>query len=242
MRLARWTWPSRRRTDTPAAGEPPVHLGWQRLRAALRGAQVTPGLIDDGFHRRVGGAGSRRPTPAATVGLLDRYFHGEAREELAEGRFLCHRAGDGQGARQIVARLSHILPELRMLTLATEGDGLVLRCVGAHVVIDPDEVEEQHLSAGTTDYVQRTVTVEALVVATNRLLHDLGHGFRFLPMNAPGDVNAFLAVDPSGAQVLDSIGFWAEPLKDLVDVARWPRPTRQAEPTLLMTLPRAATA
>ena len=57
-----------------------------------------------------------------------------------------------------------------------------------------------------------------------------GASFRFLPVHAGEDVDAYLAVEPAAAKVLDSVGFWAEPFEDLRDFAGWVRPavTEQA--------------
>jgi len=205
--------------------EGPLHVGWQRVRAALRGAGLMPGLVERSLHARLGPHARVCPTPATVLSLIDEYLSKEARGRVDEGRILVHRAGERTSARQIAARLRRAVPELGMLALSEEGHRgrtrLVLRCMGAHAIVDEEEIETEQLGAGTARWTRRTVTVDALVVAVNELLATLGGPFRFLPMSCPEDANAYLAVDLAGAEVLDSIGFWDEPLDDLDDFASW---------------------
>jgi len=203
--------------------EGPLHVGWQQLRAALRGAAVVPDLVQRSFHARLGPHARLRPTATAVLDLLDGYFQAEGAGRLEEGRWLCHRDGDRDSARQIVARLRTVTPELGLLTFDTASDGqLVLRMAGGCEPVAPEEIEVEHLSCGRSRYIRRTVTVDGLVEAVNRLLARRGIAFRFLPLATPGDVDAYLAVDPRGAEVLDRIGFWDAPLADLQDFAAWP--------------------
>lgn len=207
-------------------GEGPLHVGWQRLRAALRGAGVAPGLVARSFHARLGPHARVCPTRETVIELMDGYCLGEALGRPSEARYLSHRDGERDSARQIVARIRRALPELGMLTLADESRGgtsrLVLRARGVWAVVPTDEVEEEHFRVGQTDYVRRTVTVDGLVEATNQLLAMRDLPVRFLPLNAPDDVDAYLAVDPAAAEVLDRVCFWAAPLDELRGFARWP--------------------
>lgn len=223
---------SRRRTSISAIEElaprreGPLHVGWQRLRAALRGAGLVPDLVRRSFHARLGPHARVRPTPETVFELLDGYMLGDAAGRTSEGRYVAHREGERESARGIVARIRRALPELGMLTLAEESRNgrtqLMLRVVGAHVEVAPDEVELDAWEVGDARYVQRTVSIDGLIEATNELLAMHGVAFRFLPMDAPDDVDAYLAVDEAGAELLDTIQFWAAPLAELRAFARWP--------------------
>ena len=159
--------------------------------------------------------------------LLDGYFRVEGAGRMGEGRYLSSRATERDNARQIVARLAGQLPELGMLTLVEEtlggGDAfLVLRTLGAFAVVPEEALEYERLVTTGAVFVQRFVHVRGLVEAANRLLSERELPFRFLPMASPEDAEAYLAVDQHAAQLLDGIGFWDEPLADLLDHAGWP--------------------
>ncbi len=209
--------------------EGPLHVGWQRVRAALRGAGVVPGLVSRSFHARLGPHARLCPTPEAMLELVDGYLLGEGLGRTSEGRYLSHRDGVRESARRIVARLRAAVPELGMLTLADESAGsrtrLVLRAVGVCAPVPTEEIEVERLEVGQTRYVQRTVTVDGLVEATNELLAVRGLPFRFLPLSTPDDVDAYLAVDRAGAEILEQVRFWAAPLDELRAFARWPEDT-----------------
>lgn len=214
--------------------EGPVHVGWQRLRAAMRGGGVCSDLVRRSFHARLGPRARMCPTPEGIFELLDTYFHGDGCGRVNEGRWLSHVDGERSCARQIVARLRRQVPELGMLTLSDEsepgGQRLMLRMVGGHVEIPPDEVEVEELRVGETVYVRRTVTIDGLVRATNRLLARRGLALRFLPMDAGDDADGYLAVDPAAAEVLDRVSFWSEPLEALRDFAAWDEAAQAAQP------------
>ena len=211
--------------------EGPLHVGWQRLRAAMRGGGVCPDLVCRSFHARLGPRARLCPTPEGVFELLDTYFHGDARGRLGEGRWLSHVDGERACARQIVARLRRQVPELGMLTLSDESTGagrqLMLRMVGGCVAVPLEEVEVEELHVGQTRYVRRTVTVDGLVQATNQLLAMRGASFRFLPVDAGEDVDAYMAAEPAAAKVLDRVGFWAEPLEELHAFAGWVAPVAE---------------
>ncbi len=202
----------------------PLHVGWQQLRAALRGASIAPGLLARSLHPRLGPAARLLPTPKAIVDLLDGYFGSEARGQHDEGRFLVIREDGGLSARKIVARLRQLVPELGPLTLVEEtrrnGTTLVIRTTGAFIEVEPLDVDREMIAPGWT---RRVVTVDALVVAANKLLKFYGEPIRFLPVASEDGVNAYLAVDRDGAEVLDSIYFWGEDLDDLDNFAQWRR-------------------
>ncbi len=215
--------PRKLETVRPSA----VHLGWSRLRAALRGAGLTPSLLGPAFRGRLGSFSTVCPTPAAVLWLLERHFTRLGGDRLHEGRWLSTREEARDSARQIVARLRAAVPELGPLTLAEEHHGgttrLVLRALGGlRAVVSPTEVIEERHEAGGSVYIQRTVTVAALVEATNALLALEGtHAFRFLPIDTPDHAEAWLAVDPAQAELLDAIDLWAAPLEELSATALW---------------------
>jgi hypothetical protein len=194
--------------------EGPLHLGWQRVRAAMRSAGAVPGLFDGVLHGRLGPNARLRPTPRAIVELLDGYL----RAEPDGGHYLSVRESDGETARQIVGRLRAAVPELGPLTLVDEshaGRGtLVLRTAGAHAAIDADEIGIDETRTGRTVWIKRSVTVRAIVDATNALLERLDVPMRMLAIEAPDGVEAFLGVDERGAALLDAVAFWETPVAE----------------------------
>jgi len=176
------------------------------------------------MHPRLGPNARLLPKPGAIVDLLDGYFGGEARGQLDEGRFFVFREGERLSARKIVKRLRQQLPELGPISLVEEtrrnGDRLVIRTTGAFIEVEPLDVDVEVLEPGWT---RRVVTVDSLVVAANKLLKFYGEPIRFLPVASEDGVNAFLAVDRNGAEMLDRIDFWDEPLEDLDNFAQWVR-------------------
>lgn len=186
---------------------------------------MVPDLVRRSFHARLGPHARVCPTRDTMFELIDGYLQGDAFGRVSEGRYVAHRDGARESARGIVSRIRRVVPELGMLTLAEETRGgrtqLLLRVVGAHVVVPEEDVEVEAWTVGDASYVQRTVSVDGLVQATNDLLAVHGLGFRFLPMAAPDDVDAYLAVDVRGAEILDHVGFWAAPLDELRAFAGW---------------------
>lgn len=79
-------------------------------------------------------------------------------------------------------------------------------------------MEDEEVSRGWT---RRTVTVDAIVDATNRLLRFYDEPLRLLPLASPDGVNAFLAADQRAALLLDTVNLWAEPIEDLDRFAAW---------------------
>jgi hypothetical protein len=189
------------------AGEA-LHLGWARLRAALRGCGVAPGLVS-GFRDRVGAHGVSRPEPEAVFAVVDDWFRA-ARDR--RGRYIGVRTTDRESARRILARIAARVPELPVLILADEPAAderaLVLRTFGATV----------RVARGRDG----SVTVDALFEAVNALLSKRGCAFRFLPLDGPDDAIGYLAVDRAGAEMLDGVDLWALPLAELEAFAAWP--------------------
>jgi hypothetical protein len=210
-----------------------LHLGWQRVLAALRGAGLARDLDMQNIREWLGVAAEHAPTQPRVWALLDAYYRGD--DDLAAGgrrrledRFVSHREGDAGAARQIVARISAVLPELGPMVFADERRAgvsrLVLRVVGAHVEVRSEELEDE--LGGSS----RTVTVDGLIAAANALLADHGAAFRFLPIDASNEAAAYVGVDRSGAQMLDAIGMWAPPLGELTEFARWTEAARTTPP------------
>jgi hypothetical protein len=215
---SRSTLPPALRNLTPEL-DGPLHVGWQRIRAALRGAGLAPGLIARSLHARLGPNARLLPTETATIDLLEGYFRVEARGQLAEGRFFMVREEERLTARRIVARLRALFPELGPLALSEERKGrLFLRTTGAFIEIASEAVHEQEVSHG---WVRRTVTVDAIVDAVNRLLRFYDEPLRLLPLASPDGVNAFLAADQRAALLLDTVDLWAEAIEDLDGFAAW---------------------
>jgi hypothetical protein len=197
----------------------PLHVGWQRIRAAFRGAGLASGLVARSLHGRLGPNARLLPTERATMELLEGYFRVDARGQLDEGRFFVVREDERLTARRIVARIRALFPELGPLTLSEERKGrLFLRTTGAFIEITPEAVDQQEVSQG---WVRRTVTIDAIVDAVNRLLRFYDEPLRLLPLASPDGTNAFLAADHRAARLLDTVDLWAEAIEDLDAFAAW---------------------
>lgn len=192
-----------------------MHLGWERLRAAMRAAGVLGDLLDGSLHALLGPHARRRPTPAAVVDMLD----AATRHEPAHTGFVCVRESDGLTARQVVARLRVALPELGPLTLVDERhdgrDRLVLRTFGRFVVVDEAALETERWAAAERTFERRHVTVRALVDAANGLLASIGSPVRLRPLAAPDGVEAYLAVDEEAAAILADVEIWEHRSSDI---------------------------
>ena len=196
------------------------HLGWQRLRAALRGGHLAPGLFGSRFNEKIGPYASYPPTPDLVIDVLEDFFAQSS--SLDEGRFLCWRSADGQTARSIVTALRNALPEAPGLGLidGPDGVGLLLRAGRRIASISPEAIEQQTVA---NDHTLRTVTIDAIVMGTNRLLRAIDSPIRFLPLDSPDDINAFLAVEHRAARRLAEVHLWALSANENDPFASWDR-------------------
>jgi hypothetical protein len=96
----------------------------------------------------------------------------------------------------------------------------VIRTTGAFIEVEALDVDVEVIAPGWT---RRVVTVDALVVAANKLLKFYGEPIRFLPVASDDGVNAYLAVDRDGAEMLDRIYLWDDDLDELDNFAQWVR-------------------
>jgi hypothetical protein len=204
-----------------SASDGPLHVGWHRLKAALRAAGIAPGLWKGSLHPWLGPAATTKPEPPAIQQLLESYLGAGAR--LDEGRLLVHRPAERDSARSVVQRMRALLPELEMLVLADEEHAgrtrLLLRSTGAHAIVAPHHVQREALER--PGWERRTVTVDALVEAVNLLLANKRLDRRFLPLDGADDTAAYLAVDHRAATMLDRVDLWAAPLGELDGFACW---------------------
>lgn len=226
---------STRRISTLPRPYGTVHVGWQRVLAALRGAGLARELDHRTLRSRLGVGAEHAPTRDSVFALLEGYYRGD--DEFTAGsrrrgqdRWIAVLADEAVAARQIVARIAAVLPELGPMAFVEEKrDGvsrLVLRVAGSCAEVDPEEVEEERIGASESIYyARRTVTVDALVAAANDLLAQRGATFRLLPLDGPGNAAAFVAVEPAGAAMLDAVGAWAPPLDQLDEFTAWPSGT-----------------
>jgi len=206
-----------------------AHRGWLDALSSLHLAGLVAALFPGSLPMRLGTAARRPPEPHALTRLLVAYYRGDGDVEaglrrLRADRMAIHRAGDGATARQIVARLRLATPELGPLGLIERSEGeLVLRTHGAESPLDPSLLELERLAIDGVWYERRMVTVRALAAATNALLAARGLRTRFVPLATAQDTEAWAALEPADALVLDAAGLLAEPLDDIRILACWNR-------------------
>lgn len=204
-----------------------VHAGWRTLLSALHTADLALGLFPATLSPRLGPSAERPPEPWALTQLLERYYRGDgdvdtALARLRQDRVVLHREGDRATARQIVARLRLAAPELGPLGLIEETEGeLVLRTSGAQEPLAKELLEDERFEMNGEKYTRRTVTVRALVAATNVLLARRGITRRFVPIAVCEAAECYVAIAPADALVLDASGLLDEPLDEVRALARW---------------------
>lgn len=191
-----------------------IHPSWYQFRETLDAAHVLESMGLERMYEILGRDMLSQPAPGCMVKLLE--GHAEALGEAArlEARFVSHHASNREKAPQIVARFAKAAPELGELTLAREKvpHGTIPVLVGVSSVAALHSVRDEMLGGG---WHHRTVSVDALAEAVNNLLAMQCSSLRFVPLDTPDNVAAFLAVTEPEARVLDQAGLWLEPLDEL---------------------------
>ncbi len=174
---------------------PPVlHLGWQRVRAAFRGA----GLPTDGFLVDTDRSFHRAPGPDDVVDFFQRES-GRASPTWTR----CFVASGDETAGVLVLGFAAMLPELF---------GLHLDVIRGRLVAGELETRVHDLGS--------TVAIDDLARAINRLLDKAGTSTRLLPLDSDHRA-AYLAVSPEQAVRLDGADIFGEALPDLFEFAGW---------------------
>ena len=186
----------------------PLHLGWQRLRAAFRGADLLVDLFSS-QHPDLRCA----PTPESVVGFLTR---GLTNSRHSRARFFVHDEGEARSATHLVECLASEVPELDGLHLDVDRLRLVAGSTAAP--LRPNDVGVDGAREGWGRY---SVTVDGLVRAVNALLDAAGVPERFLPLDCDEGTAAYLAVEPPQAIRLHGADLWGEDLSALFGFAGW---------------------
>jgi hypothetical protein len=206
-----------------------VHPGWVSLLGALHGAGLGTAILTTSLAMRLGAAAKRPPEPSVLTRMLDEYYRGDGNVDVGlvrvrGDRLVLHREGDRATARQIVARLRLALPALGPLGLIEGRDGeLVLRTQGTQEPLSPELLEEERLVIDGAVYSQRTVTVRALVAATNVLLSRRRITHRFVPLTLADGIEGYVALGPADTVLLEAEGLLDEPLDELRTFGCWDR-------------------
>ena len=204
-----------------------VHAGWRTLLSALHTADLALGVSPATLAPRLGSSAQRPPEPSALTQLLERYYRGDGDVDtglarLRHDRVVLHRERDRATARQIVARLRLAAPELGPLGLIEAGDGdLVLRTFAAQEPLAKELLDDERFAIDGEIYTRRTVTIRALVEATNVLLARRSIGRRFVPLAVCETAECYVAIAPADVLVLDAASLLDEPLDEVRALARW---------------------
>ncbi len=233
MTLGRWQ--KRRVSDATTA----MHRDWERFVRSLQSAGLLSELTLESIPERLGAHADEAPDAISTSLLFERYYRGDGDLEaglrrIRADRYVAHRERDRATAREIVARLRLAIPEIGPLGLVEEDGVLKLRTFRAQAVLPDALVDEDHMTVMDTVYVRRTVTVRTLVAATNELLRQRNLIHRFVPLDGVDGEEAYVAVEPADALILDSVDALEAPLSALRPFAGWskgplvvfPPPTR----------------
>lgn len=213
----------------PAVMARDAHRGWLDAVSSLHTAGLAAALFPASLPARLGSAAHRPPEPFALTRLLEAYYRGDGDIEaglsrLRSDRMVLHREGDRATARQIVARLRLAAPELGPLALIERSDDeLVMRTQGAVEPVAAELLEVERFRIDGAAFERRTITVRALVAATNALLARRGRPERFVPLATCDAVEGWVALEPADALVLDAARLLAEPLDAIRVLACWNR-------------------
>ncbi len=202
-------------TAGQGASRLPLHPGWPPILATLQEAGVGPEIDPRSLGVRLGARAPWPPSPDAVSALLDDYYRGDGLSRVAmrrarSDRYVAHREGEHATATTLVARLRWNAPELGPVELLEEetrrGKRLVLHTPGGRAYLARIAIGTLGLPRADGPVVlQRTVTVAALMTAANALLAARGARFRYLPLDGPDHIEAFLGVTGEAARILDGI-------------------------------------
>lgn len=243
--LARWVWErvsaARERISRPP--EPLVHVEWRRYVEAFHTVGLAQELDIQTLPARLGDPARGTPTSEDVSRLLDGYYRGDGDAEAGmrrtrADRYVTHHAGDRSTARQIVARLRLAVPEIGPLALVDEdarrepSSAISLRTFRRKAPLPRRELDSESFEHSGLLYVRRTITVRALVAATNALLASRGIARRFLPLDGTDELEAYVALEPGDAAVLDLVDAFAAPLDELRAFAGWGSSSSAIDPEL----------
>lgn len=232
--LARWVWErvtaARERISRPP--ESGVHVEWRRYLEAFHTVGLGTELEVQSLPARLGEPARAVPTSEHVARLLDTYYRGDGDVETGmrrarADRYVTHHASDRSTARQIVGRLRIAVPEIGPLALVDEDarrdrpTALSLRTFRRRAPLPTRELDAEQFEHSGLLYVRRTITVRALVAATNALLASRGIARRFLPLDGTEECESYLGLEPGDAAVLDLVDAFAAPLDELRAFAGW---------------------
>ena len=189
---------------------PPLHLGWQRLRAAFRGAGL-PVEIFASAHPDL----RRAPSPDSVIEFLGR---GLGSRRRLDARFFVHDIGEALSADALVGKIAAEVQELEGLHLDPDRLRLVAGPIAAP--LRPNDVDLE-IAAVPDQEARYSVSVDGIVRAVNALLDAAGISERFLPLDCAEGTAAYLAVEPPQAIRLHGADLWGEDLSALFGFAGW---------------------
>lgn len=203
----------------------PLHRGWQHVLGVFHGAGLL-GELDGGEMLRVLGPGGRGALDVDVFArLLDDYYRGlgDARRGTRRrrtDRYVALRAGDPATAESWLAQLRDTAPELGALRLERGASPLApvtLHACSAQVALSPSDIG----MVAPEGRPARSASLGALVSAMNGLLEARGAWRRFVPLDGPDGLEAYLCLDPIAARQLDGLGLFADSLDRLCDLTGW---------------------
>lgn len=206
---------------------------------SLRAAGLLPELHGEELRRAAAAArdaGLDLAPLSRRIDLLEAHYAAggeasEARRRRAADRFFLQRETEPVTARQLVARLAELTPELGPVTLEHVGggsDGLLVLRAGEHLAALLDDYEE-NLETGDVDLrdleEQRApatmVTLRGLVRATNTLLERHGVRQRFVALRSDAAREVYLATGLTEAIELARSGHLEDDGEEVVEFGCW---------------------
>lgn len=223
--------------NTRSAWVERIHPRWQQLVNALCCSGVTAELALPSLHKRLGVRAQRPPGRRAFIGLLESYFQGDGSADdglrrRQQARLLVHHETHRSTARDILARLAMVVPELDNISLLITGSTRVMSvwADGMATIVPESDIDVERVTIAGVVHKKRAVTVRGLVSAVNRLLAMLGHDFRFVQLVAPDNVEAFVGVSPIDSAFLERGGALELKGEELDEFTVWGAPS--SEPKL----------
>lgn len=210
--------------STPQASLP-LHRGWRHVLSVFHGAGLLNELGPDGLFRILGPGARGAPDVDIFARILDHYYRGlgDAHRGIRRrrtDRYVALQDGDQATAESWLAQLRAASPELgspRLERGSSPIEAVILHACVAQVPLsasDMSMVEHGGLPA-------RSASLGALVSAVNALLEVQGAWRRFVPLDGPDGLEAYLCVDPVAARQLDALGLFAESLDELSELTGW---------------------
>lgn len=206
--------------------------------SALRDAGLAPDLAGDEL-RRVASLirpADQESTVSRRIDLLEAYYAAAGEPSISRARrsvdrFFMQREGDAVTAKQLVARIAELAPELGPIALERVGgtkDGPLVLRAGEHLAALLDDYEES-LETGDIDLREleearnraTMVTLRGLMQATNTLLERNNVRERFVAVLSDEAREVYVATPLTEAIDLARAGHLEDDVESVVELGCW---------------------